>query len=488
MPPGRRPVPTEDERRIAEKEARFRALVEAGLTKTTVPGPGLSDAIGRAILEPVLQDLFGEMSNEAIWREGTQARINAVQQPIDYYKDLPGMKRAVLADMAMGIQRSADAEEGIREQRMANAPYAFPTDWANQQVGTYADVVDENGSPILMTPYEVNPGVTELPRFIIGEISQENLSNRRALPGQYGQLGSNWQDEVLRQLKPGQAILVRSNDLFTDDSDVRYGYQAPLMIVAKDENNMLYQREINQEQYDAFKESMRSGYPAGIEQLIIDEIASRSQMPRVRQDEVFSDYPYGGRPRQLNYLEPETMSQVSDNVAGFVTTSQPRGITLLSDYIPKKSMILRALLEKGINASLTGNPPEQEGAYVLSHEQGHTWDFTSPEDERLSTSDEYANVMEKDSVQSARYLNNFIPFSDAPTYLDNIILGDTYASVYGKNNGPVEDFAERQALWSYSNREGGLGTTKDGEVVTFEDLFPNSAAYFEKIRGNRYGR
>jgi len=354
MPPGRRPVPTEDERRIAEKEARFRALVEAGLTKTTVPGPGLSDAIGRAILEPVLQDLFGEMSNEAIWREGTQARINAVQQPIDYYKELPGMKRAVLADMAMGIQRSADAEEGIRKQRMANAPYAFPTDWANQQVGTYADVVDENGSPILMTPYEVNPGVTELPRFIIGEISQENLSNRRALPGQYGQLGSNWQDEVLRQLKPGQAILVRSNDLFTDDSDVRYGYQAPLMIVAKDENNMLYQREINQEQYDAFKESMRSGYPAGIEQLIIDEIASRSQMPRVRQDEVFSDYPYGGRPRQLNYLEPETMSQVSDNVAGFVTTSQPRGITLLSDYIPKKSMILRALLEKGFNASLTG--------------------------------------------------------------------------------------------------------------------------------------
>ena len=40
MPPGRREIPSEDERRIAEKEARMRAIIAAGKTTTTVPQSG----------------------------------------------------------------------------------------------------------------------------------------------------------------------------------------------------------------------------------------------------------------------------------------------------------------------------------------------------------------------------------------------------------------------------------------------------------------
>ena len=62
MPPGRRPIPSEDERRIAEKEARFRALVEAGQTTTSF-SPGFWQNLGQNIkgLYNTADTLFGMM-------------------------------------------------------------------------------------------------------------------------------------------------------------------------------------------------------------------------------------------------------------------------------------------------------------------------------------------------------------------------------------------------------------------------------------------
>jgi hypothetical protein len=512
MPPGRRPIPSEDERRIAEKEARFRALVEAGLTKTNVPGPGFLESIGRAMFNPVIDEYIQSLQPLAdanIRKEGTRARINAVQQPIDYYTALPDLKAAVLADMAMGIQRSADAEEGIREQRMANAPSVFPTEWANRQDSYRLENITYDDNPsdyINVVPYETT-GANELPRFVIGQIDQSTIRNRMPDVGQQSiNTSNNFMDPVLRQLKPGQAIIVTNKDSGSNDDVTNalasiFGsrsqdYVTPqYMIVAKDENGRLYQREIDQPTYNNIVESMRSGYPMGpSEQLLIDEIASRSMMPRVRQDEVFNLYTPAARVKQLTYVSPETMDSGVGNAAGFVATDiEPRGMTLASDYMPRVDMIQRALMELGLSFG-DEQKMEDVGQYVLIHEQGHTWDKQSPLDSRISDTTEYENAAKADARINSKYRNNFIPntalFEEGRN--SGILFGSTFVTPYGERSydkfGYSEDFAERQALWQFSKLNNGLGTTKDGEIVTFEDLFPNSARFLEKVMKARYGK
>lgn len=151
MPPGRRPIPSEEERRILEKEAIFRAMIEAGQTTTKFGRPGILDSIGRKLLSPVTDDIEQYNSEQNLVKQYAD-RVNAEQAPIDYYKSLPSLRQSVLADMAMGTQRSADAEEGIREQRIANAPYKFPSKWAAMETAPYYDYDDydmEKSSTIL---------------------------------------------------------------------------------------------------------------------------------------------------------------------------------------------------------------------------------------------------------------------------------------------------------------------------------------------------
>lgn len=516
MPPGPRPIPSEDERRIAEKEARFRALIEAGLTRTNVPGPGFLESIGRAIYNPILDEYMQSLqplADKNIRQEGTRARINAIQQPIDYYNALPNLKAAVLADMAMGIQRSADAEEGIREQRMAAAPSVFPTDWANRQNAQLWDTLEtNNGSPVYMavSPYETT-GANALPRFVIGQIEQSTIRDRMPdVAKESVNTSTNFMDPVLRQLKPGQAIIVTNKDARnTDDiTNMLTGilgrqsqdYVAPrYMIVAKDENGVLYQREIDQTAYNDYVEAMRTGYPMspGDEQsgqLFIDEIASRSMMPRVRQDEVFNSYPYAARAKQLTYVSPETMSAVGP-AAGFVLTSlEPRSITLDQEYMPKPDLLGRALMELGFQTSGNKIDRERLGQYVLTHEQGHTFDAQSPLDARISDTKAYEDAARADAKVNSKYKNNFIPnesfFREGSN--SELLFGSTFVTPYGERSydksGYSEDFAERQALWQFSKLHNGLGTTKDGEIVTFEDLFPNSARFLEKVINQRYGK
>ena len=514
MPPGRRPIPSEDERRIAEKEARFRALVEAGLTRTNVPGPGIVESIGSAIYGPVIDKFIQSLEPDidaAIRREGTRARINAVQQPIDYYTALPDLKAAVLADMAMGIQRSADAEEGIREQRMANAPSVFPTDWANRQSSGYYptginpeeypfEVMDDLPTEVYVSnPYETT-GANEKPRFIIGNITQETIEQRNPIDQRVFNTTTNYQDEALRKLNPGEAILVTllpkegaTDRMRTDRYEIVY---PTYLVVAKDDEGTLFQREVSKKEYNNYIDAMRSGLPVDIQgQLTVDQIASPSMQAYARQRAILDSYPYSSRARQITYVSPETMEggpgSPYGGVAAFVQPGESdRNITATTEYIPQDNKIAEELRRQGLIGFLLNNQGKS-GEMVLTHEQGHVWDLTAPIE--LSDSPEYENAAIKDSRVNAKYAGKFEPFAGAPGYLYAVQLGTVPASEYGQNyyedtgGSYSEDFAERQALWLYSKREGGLGTV-DGEVVTFEDLFPNSAKFFEKAMKARYGK
>lgn len=396
----------------------------------------------------------------------------------NYYNRLPSMKQAVLADMALGIQRSADAEEGIREQRMARAPRVFPAAMLNEQLGqpVRAYMGDERVD-LFVTPYELNTGVDERPRFIVGELNQDTIS-RRSPTGYSVPTGQNYQDEALSRLKPGQAIIITSGLGGLENYYTPEFATAPRYVVAaKGEDGILYQREITPETYAAFKEAMRSGYPVGAEQLIIDEIASRSQMPRVHQDEVFSTYPTRSV-KQLNYYNDST---VGEDVGGYIVDQLPRGITVQEKYIPKQDPYFRALiktLEETGTRAVADNSPVDEGKYVLQHEYAHVFDQTQPDSP--SESDEFRRTANADADYNIKYIDNFKPDVNISLRFGQITPGSTAATTYGVGY-EKEEFAEKQALWASSKRYGRLGVDKKGNPVTFEDLFPNTARYFESL-------
>jgi len=415
------------------------------------------------------------------------------ESPEDYYNNLPSLKKAVLADMAMGIQRSADAEEGIREQRMANAPSVFPSSMFNESLGVPRVVDAGDGERnVFVTPYELIPGINEQPRFIVGEINQDNIARRGEYPSseRYVPTADNYKDDSLSKLKPGQAILINRG---TEDY-YRDSYSTPAhLIVAKGEDGILYQRQIDSNTYNLFKEAMRSGYPAGAEQLLIDEIASRSQMPRVRQDEVWSVYPTAGL-RQLTYYENETVNPGAEEAMnngvflpqtlGYVTTERPQSITAISEMIPRKDNILRALLETLLidKNSNVPNAPENYGQSVLQHEYAHIVDNNGPLGESAySGSEDYYKTTVADAKANAKYVDNFIPDSTVLEDFGKITLGEVYGTEYGATS-IQEDFAEKQLLWIASKKFGRVGTDNNGYAVTFEKLFPNAAKYFETIQ------
>lgn len=396
----------------------------------------------------------------------------------NYYNRLPSMKQAVLADMAMGIQRSADAEEGIREQRMARAPRVFPAAMLNEQLGQPAEAyLGDERMELFVTPYELNAGVDERPRFIVGELNQDTIS-RRSPTGWSAPTAQNYQDEALSRLKPGQAIIITSGlggleNYYTPEFSTAPRY----VVAAKGEDGILYQREITPETYTAFKEAMRSGYPVGAEQLIIDEISSRSQMPRVRQDEVFSTYPTR-LVKQLNYYDDST---VGEDVGGYVINQLPRGITAQVKYLPKEDNYFRALmkaLEETGTKAIVENSPVDEGKYVLQHEYAHVFDQTQPDSP--SESDEFRRTAFADADYNIKYIDNFYPDVNVSKRFGQITPGSTAATTYGVGD-EQEEFAEKQALWASSKRYGRLGVDNEGNPVTFEDLFPNTARYFENL-------
>ncbi len=407
------------------------------------------------------------------------------------------MKAAVLADMAMGIQRSADAEEGIREQRMANAPSAFPTESEARKVNSrYVQRLGEDF-------YEANPGTIERPRFIVGVLNQENIDERMpadaAIQNGYYTFfnnvmntGTNFQDEAIKRLKPGQALLVvNSQREYEGYVDPRY------LVVAKDENGRVYQREIDESLFNDYQDAMRSGLPVSVEgQLKIDDVASRSMMPRVRQDEVIDLLPMYARLKQLTYVTPETANRGygTEGMAGFVDENAPYGVTIIDEYIPKDKAVPRYLfpndtfLNKLLNkvlpfGSMNKNPYDAWGQYVLGHEQAHVLDNTAKLGiiRGVSGSQEYQNAARDDMAPSSKFSETFAPdenLVNTPN-LGNLYITD-YAEVSSSEDGFVEDLAERYALYEHDKRYGGIGTS-NGKRIRYADVYPNTAKFFNSF-------
>lgn len=495
MPPGRRPIPSEEERRILEKEAIFRAMIEAGQTTKSFGRPGIGGFVGSVVgslFEPVIKDLAADVEQQNLIKQYAD-RVNAEQAPIDYYKSLPGMKQSVLSDMAMGYMPSADAQEGIREQRMANAPYKFPSKWAAMETAPYYDYGDYDMEKV--PQYSITEQY-EKPKFVIGEISQPRLDERDELNefSSRRNVGSNWSDRAIRNLKNGEVLLITGTDNpppkpRSENWDDEFNWEAsdawykkytsspyiPYMVVVK-EDGIVYQREVTPEVYALYKDAMRSGYPIGIEeQLLIDEISSRSQQPRVEQDSIWNNIPANQRSlKLLSYILPQTMMDIMPGAAAFVLPGGRQGnstsITADEDYIPKRNEDYPSGFGNAINA--------------LTHEYGHVFDKTSLVD----------NPSERNEFLAARTfdMENSSKFTDAEFdedlmgyYATRVTPGDEASTMYGETGGPTEDFAERFAMWQLSDRFGHIAFDRNGNKLTYEDIWPRTARLFEELMTER---
>lgn len=491
MPPGRRPIPSEEERRILEKEAIFRSLINSGQTTTSFGRPGIGGLIGSVagrLFEPVIKDLVADAEQQNLIKQYAD-RVNAEQAPIDYYKSLPNMKRTVLADMAMGISPGADAQEGIREQRIANAPYKFPSKWAAMETAPYYDYGDYDMEKV--PQYSVTEQY-EKPKFVVGEISQPRLDERDELNefSARRNLGSNWSDRAIRNLKNGQVLLITGTDnppprprqenwdeeFDWEASDAWYKKYAsseyvPYMVVVK-EDGIVYQREVTPEVYALYKDAMRSGYPIGIEeQLLIDEISSRSQQPRVEQDRIWNNIPANQRSlKLLSYLLPQTMADINPGAAAFVLPGGRQGnsssITAEEEYIPKRNEDYPRGFGQAIN--------------VLTHEYGHVFDKLTSID-NPSRRSEFKAAATFDMENSSEFADAKFDENLMGYYASSVTPGEFGATAYGNSDGVTEDFAERFAMWQLSDRFGHIAFDVNGNKLTYEDIWPRTARFFEEL-------
>ena len=488
MPPGRRPIPTEEERRILEKEAIFRSLINSGQTTTSFGRPGILDSIGEKLLSPFADDIEQYNSTQNLVKQYAD-RVNAEQAPIDYYKSLPDMKQTVLSDMAMGYMPSADTEERIREQRIANAPYKFPSKWAAMETAPYYDYGDYDMEKV--PQYSVTEQY-EKPKFVVGEISQPTLDERDELNefSSRRNLGSNWSDRTIRNLKNGQVLLITGTDNpppkpRQENWDEEFDWEAsdawykkytsseyvPYMVVVK-EDGIVYQREVTPEVYAIYKDAMRSGYPIGIEeQLLIDEISSRSQQPRVEQDRIWNNIPANQRSlKLLSYLLPQTMADVMPGAAAFVLPGGRQGnstsITADEEYIPKRNEDYPSEFGRAMN--------------VLTHEYGHVFDkLTSINNP--SRRNEFKAAATFDMENSSEFADAQFDENLMGTYASYVTPGEFGATRYGNSDGVTEDFAERFAMWQLSDRFGHIAFDANNNKLTYEDIWPRTAKLFEEL-------
>ena len=459
MPPGRRPIPSEEERRILEKEAIFRSLINSGQTTTSF-GEGnvftnVLESIGKKLLSPVIQDMerYDFMQDQLEYQNSRLA-------PSRYYESLPSMKQAVLSDMAMGYTPSADAMEGIREQRRMESPGVFYTEGAAQEY--------RHGNDSFQTT-----GQFEKPLFIVGDFTQDKVEQRTPIQ-RSGSLDSflfntpssqdisNYLSTVIKNLKNDEGILIRSNGYNTFNLD-----QPPYMVVTK-RDGIVYQRQITPDEYNSFQESFRTGYPAGNEQIKIDEISSRSMYPRTQFDKILNTLPQREKSklRQLSYMD------LAFGPAGYVAYNpEVPGSAINIDDTPNRM----PSYYEGF-----GDERNPESEYVFIHELAHAF-AEKPENKSLSNTREFIQVQDNDAKESAKFIGK-VKLINYGYY--NTLLGEKGITEYGRDNnedGPEEDFAERFTLYTL-DKMGVPIATVDGtnDVVRFAEIYPWSAAFFDK--------
>lgn len=416
--------------------------------------PGLLEKVARIVLPiQAIEDEIKKIDEEdrfvQSYKDYNSSR--SLSGPIKYYDDLDRMKQSVLSDMAYGIQRSADAEEGIRKQRMLAAPNVFPTERATAL--TY-------GAPGSFT------GQYETPKFVVGNVSQNRLDDsvRSTSTKEPNALMTNYMAPQVARLKPGQVLLV------TDNDKNRFA-------ITKGDDGIATQVQLGSDEYKNYVEALRTGLPIGYNQTLIDQWASRSLKPRVKLDEVFDFLPEEQRRLgQFNALYPDLMNDAMGKVI-----SRP------NDPIPLANMSLNTWEVSPFYY------PEQMGKmeYVAAHELGHVFDQAGTNKGLSATgffptgfgpgfygTEEYDAVREADAKSSAKYKNNFNTPLDVEDFVGEIVVGKNRITPYGVTN-VSEDFAERFALYRFDQINGFIGYDNEGNAIRFSEVFPNTAKYIE---------
>lgn len=461
------------EQQIVDKEAAFQSAIDSGQTTKRFGGnvfTNVLESIAKKLLSPVIEDM------ERYTEEQNNIRAQAEYQnsrlaPSRYYESLPGMKEKALIEIMMGYgQGNPPTDEKIkqlREDRRMESPGVFYTEGARQQYGGQIT------------------GQFEKPLFIVGDFTQDEIDKTNPTQGignlenflnatTSGQDYSNYLSPAIANLKDDEGILIRSNDYNSINTE-----QPPYMIVTK-RDGIVYQREIYPDEYKSFYESYITGYPAGNEQIKIDEISSRSMYPRVRFDKILDTLPESERAklRQLSYMDlgfsdyagyVVNDSVVQDGSAINIADSpdnrnMPSYFDYDEDEKPRYSL-----------GKLQEVNPKNE--YVFIHELAHAF-AEKPRVKSLADTREFIQVQDNDAKESAKFIGKvyFPDYGFWPT-----LLGEKGITEYGRDEGPTEDLAERFTLYTL-DKMGVPIAYVDGtrDVIPFADIYPWSAAFFDK--------
>ena len=155
-------------------------------------------------------------------------------------------------------------------------------------------------------------------------------------------------------------------------------------------------------------------------------------------------------------------------------------------------------LEANLNYNLTKLLPQDDDIFppipvdeVVNHEFGHIVDFYSPESFRIDESHPSAypqlpahNWAIRDiGEQDAEYQKNLSLAPDDTwrwNNKDKIRYGEPYITRYGETERS-EEFAERFRLYASDKIEGWTAVDGSGNILRFEDLYPNTAHYFDNL-------
>jgi hypothetical protein len=458
MPPGRRDIPTEEDlERMRQANASYR--IGRDKPSTSFGNDGLFgvfkkvlETLGEKALSPVIDEAkrYGSMQDQLEYQNSRLA-------PSRYYESLPSMKQAVLSDMAMGYMPSADAMEGIREQRRMESPGVFATESAAQEY--------RQGDNSFQTT-----GQFEKPLFIVGDFTQDKVDQRTPIQSSgsldsflvrtpSGQDVTNYLSTVIKNLKNDEGILVRS------DGYNAVGLEQPPYMVVTKRDGIVYQRGITPDEYNSFQESFRTGYPAGDEQIKIDEISSRSMYPRTQFDKILDTLPQSEKSklRQLSYMD------LAFGPEGYVV-NRP-GLQGSAINIADTSYRMPSYYEG------YGDERDPQTEYVFIHELAHAF-AEKPQGKSLSKTREFIQVQDNDAKESAKFIGK-VNLVDYGPY--NTLLGEKGITEYGIEGGPKEDLAERFTLYTLDKMGTPIAYNEGtGEVVRFADIYPWSAAFFDK--------
>ena len=468
MPPGRRPIPNEEERRILEKEAAFQSAIDSGETTKRFGGnvfTNVLESIGKKLLSPVIdeaQRYAEEQNNNRMQLEYQNSRL----APSRYYESLPGMKEKALLEIMMGYGQGNKPDDErirqLREERRMESPGVFYTEGAAQKYRYGDDSFQTTGQ-------------FEKPLYIVGDFTQDEINEKNpimptgslfTMRDPSGQDVSNYASPAIANLKDDEGILIRSDNMSSFNEN-----EPPFIVVTK-RDGIVYQRQITPDEYNSFYESYITGYPAGNEQIKIDEISSRSMYPRVRFDEILDTLPESERSklRQLSYIDIL-------NAAGYVPRDQAVPGSAINIDDEKRFM-------PSYSENIPFDPDKPETDYVFIHELAHAFG-EKPEGKSLSNTREFIQVQDNDAKESAKFIGKvYLPsfgFYDT-------LLGEQTITVYGEE-GPSEDFAERFALYTLDKMGTPIAYKEDtGEEIPFADIFPWSASFFDKYLVGRNSR